>query len=125
MKRLKRASVDRKYELIRNAVLGRDSVSAWYHGHLRLFSPFLLGTKADDPHVLGYQFGGTADKPLGPEGDQENWRCLRVAGLTRVKLLPGTWHAVPKGKGFQHCIDQVDVWADSPTSATHRRRRAA
>src|ERR1700694_5123906 len=45
----------RKYELIRNAVLERASLSAWYQGHLRLFSPFLLGTKASDPHVLGYQ----------------------------------------------------------------------
>jgi hypothetical protein len=123
--RLRTASDNRKYDLIRKAVVGKDSVSAWYHGHLRLFSPFLLGTKGGDPHVLGYQFGGTSEKTLGPEGDPRNWRCLRLAELIRIKLLPGTWHAVPNGKGFQHCIDRVDVWAESPPSAAHVLRRAA
>ena len=125
IERLPKASVDRKYDLIRNAVLARDSVSGWYQGHLRLFSPFLLGTKAGDPHVLAYQFGGTSEKPLRPEGDPKNWRCLRVAELTKIKLLPGTWHAVPKGKGFQNCIDLVDVRADIRPSARHTVRRAA
>src|SRR5207248_4988295 len=42
---------DRTYSLIRNAVLERNNLRAWYKGHLRLFSPFILGTKAGDPHV--------------------------------------------------------------------------
>ena len=122
---LRAASIGRKYDLIRNAVLGRDSLSAWYKGHLRLFSPFLLGTKAGDPHVLGYQFGGTSEQPLRPEGDPKNWRCLRLAELTSIKLLPGTWHAVQKGNNLQHCIDHVDVWAGSPHLAKDDLRRAA
>jgi hypothetical protein len=125
LNRLRTASGDRNYNLIRSAVLERDSISAWYQGHLRLFSPFLLGTKTGDRHVLGYQFGGTSEQPLQPEGDQKNWRCFRVDELTRITLLPGTWHAVKKGKGFQYCIDQVDVWADSPASARPALRRAA
>ena len=125
VKLLRTARTGVKYDLIRDAVLGRDSVSAMYQGHLRLFSPVLLGTKRGEPHVLGYQFGGTSEKPLGPEGDSKNWRCLRVAGLTNVKLLPGTWHTVPKGKGIQHCIDQVDVRSDSALPATRVLRRAA
>jgi hypothetical protein len=80
---------DPKYALIRNAVLARDNVSAWYQGHLRLISPFVLGTKGGDPHVLGYQFGGTSHRELAPEGSEENWRCLRVSELTEVKVLPG------------------------------------
>ena len=116
---------DPAYVLIRNAVLARDNVSAWYQGHLRLISPFVLGTKAGDPHVLGYQFGGTSHRALAPEGSPENWRCLRVSELTEVKVLPGKWHAPHIGRSFQHCIDQVDVSAGRRPSAKNRLRRAA
>jgi hypothetical protein len=113
------------YELIRNAVLERDCVSAWYQGKLRLFSPVVLGTKTGEPHVLGYQFGGTSRQPLGPDGSPRNWRCLRVSELTDVNLLPGVWHTAGRRKGVQNCIDQVDVSAGRPSSANHRLRRAA
>jgi hypothetical protein len=119
------ARTDGNYGLIRNAVLKKTSLSAWYKGHARFFSPFVLGTKADDPHVLGYQFDGTSEKPLKPEGSTENWRCFRVAELTSVRALPGIWHAVQKGKRFQHCIDHVDVSAGRPPAGKHQLRRAA
>jgi hypothetical protein len=122
---LRAVSSDPTYVLIRNAVLARDNVSAWYQGHLRLISPFVLGTKAGDPHVLAYQFGGTSHRELAPEGSQENWRCLRVSELTEVKVLPGMWHAPHIGRSFQHCIDQVDVSAGRPPSARSRLRRIA
>jgi hypothetical protein len=122
---LRAAANDANYDLIRSAVLNRNSLSAWYKGHLRLFSPFLLGTRAGDPHVLGYQFDGTSEKALAPEGSPENWRCLRVAELTQVAAIPGIWHAAPKGKGHQHCIDKVDVSAYRPLAGKHLLGRAA
>lgn len=124
-RRLRVAPTLPKYDLIRNAVLARDSVSALYQGHLRLLSPFVLGTKAGEAHVLAYQFGGTSHKVLAPDGSPENWRCLRVSELTEVNVLPGMWHAPRKGRSFQHCIDQVDVRAGRPASATRRLRSAA
>jgi len=126
LKSLPVARYGRKYDLIRGAVINRNSLSAWYKGHLRIFSPFLLGTKAGDPHVLGYQFDGTSEEPLSPAGSQENWRCLRVPDLTKVKVLRGVWHAVPKGvKGHQNCIDQVDVAAHLPLAGKRQLRRVA
>lgn len=125
MRSLRAASTQPKYDLIRNAVLDRDSVSALYQGHLRIFSPVLLGTKAGEPHVLGYQFGGTSHQPLRPEGSPENWRCLRVSELADVNVLPGIWHIAGKRQGSQNCIDQVDVSAGRPSSALQRLRRAA
>lgn len=124
-RRLRAIPADAKYDLIRNAVLARTSVSAWYQGHLRLLSPFVLGTKAGDPHVLAYQFGGTSHKKLAPDGSPENWRCLHLSELTEVNVLPGMWHAPRRGRSFQHCVDQVDVTAGLPPSAAHRLRRAA
>jgi hypothetical protein len=114
-----------KYELIRNAVVERDCVSAWYQGKLRLFSPVVLGTKAGEPHVLAYQFGGTSRQPLGPDGSPRNWRCLRVSELTEVNLVPGVWHTTGRRKGAQNCIDQVDVAAGRPSPTRQRHRRAA
>jgi len=126
LKSLQPARYGRKYDLIRKAVIERNSLSALYKGHLRIFSPFLLGTKAGDPHVLGYQFDGTSEKPLAPEGSSENWRCLRVAELTKINVLPAIWHPVPKGgKGHQNCIDQVDVSAYRPAAGRQQLRRAA
>lgn len=114
-----------KYDLIRNAVLERDSVSAWYQGHLRLFTPVLLGTKVGEPHVLGYQFDGTSHQPLGPDGSPRNWRCLRVSELTDVNLLPGVWHKAGRRKGVQNCIDQVDVSAFRRSEGQRHLGRAA
>jgi hypothetical protein len=125
VRRLRAVSTDPKYVLIRNAVLARDNVSAWYQDHLRLISPFVLGTKAGDPHVLGYQFGGTSRKPLAPEGSPENWRCFRVSELTEITALPGMWHAPHIGRSFQHCVDQVDVSAGCTPSAKNWLRPAA
>jgi hypothetical protein len=122
---LRAVPADPKYDLIRNAVLAQDSFSAWYQGHLRLLSPFVLGTKAGEPRVLAYQFGGTSHKVLAPDGSPENWRCLRVSELTEVNVLPGMWHAPRKGRSFQHCVDQVHVTAGRPPSATQRLRSAA
>ena len=122
---LRAVPTDATYLLIRNAVLTRANVSAWYQGHLRLISPFVLGTKAGDPHVLGYQFGGTSHRALAPEGSPETWRCLRVSELTEVKALPGIWHAPHIGRSYQNCIDQVDVSAGRPSSPKNRPRRAA
>ena len=113
------------YDLIRNAVLERDSLSARYQGHLRIFSPVLLGTKEGEPHVLGYQFDGTSHQPLRPDGSPENWRCLRVSELTDLNVLPGIWHIAGKRKGSQNCIGQVDVSAYRPSPGRHQLRRAA
>lgn len=126
VRRLRVPRNDHKYDVIRKAVLERNSLSGWYKGHLRVFSPFLLGTKAGDPHVLGYQFDGTSEQPLGPDGSLENWRCLRVAELTKIKVLPGVWRAVPKGsKGHQSCLDRVDVYAHMPSAGKRQLRKAA
>jgi hypothetical protein len=124
-RQLRAAPMEQKYDLIRNAVLARFSLSALYEGHLRLFSPFVLGRKAGDPHVLAYQFGGTSHKKLAPDGSPENWRCLRVSELTELNLLPGAWHGPRKGRSAQHCIDQVDVSASRPSSGKSQVRRAA
>ena len=122
---LRAASPEPKYDLIRNAVLERDSISALYQGHLRIFSPVLLGTKAGEPHVLGYQFDGTSHQPLRPDGSPENWRCLRVSELTEVNVLPGIWHIAGERKGSQNCIDQVDVSAYRRSAGERQPRRAA
>ncbi len=118
------AKLKSKYELIRSAVLERDCVSAWYQGKLRLFSPVVLGTKAGEPHLLGYQFGGRSRQPLGPDGSPRNWRCLRVSELSDVNLVPGVWHTAGRRQGVQNCIDQVDVSAGRSPSAAQRLRRA-
>lgn len=114
-----------KYGLIRGAVLGHNSIEAWYDGRRRLFSPILLGTRAGEQHVLAYQYGGSSEEPLGPDGSPKNWRCLRVSQLTRIRVIPGVWHITPKGHGHQTCMDQIDAAAYRPSPARRRLRRVA
>jgi len=100
------------YDLIRKAALNLDSISARFEGHVRLFSPHVLGTKHGEWQVLGYQFAGTSPKALGPQGSPLNWRCFPIEKLTDVTLVAGTWRSPSQfGTHHEHCIDVIDVSA--------------
>lgn len=100
------------YDLIRSAAVNLDSISARFEGHVRLFSPHVLGTKKGESRVLGYQFGGTSHRGLGPQGSLMNWRCFPIDKLTDVALIAGTWRSPSRfGTDHEHCIDEVDVSA--------------
>ena len=100
------------YDLIRKALLNLDSLSAVYEGRSRVFSPHILGATDTEERVLGYQFGGESASGLSPAGSQSNFRCFRVAQLTSLELVAGTWRS-PSDIGSRpgHCIHEVDVSA--------------
>jgi hypothetical protein len=100
------------YALIREAALNLDSIEAIYEGHLRRFSPHIVGARRGERRVLAYQFGGTSRSGLGPDGSADNWRCFPVDELTNVLLIAGSWRS-PTTFGTQpeQCIDVVDVRA--------------
>ena len=62
-------TIDEIHQLIRRAVISRRSVFAFYNGHDRLFCPHRLGRNRDgELRALCYQYGGTSESGLEPEG---------------------------------------------------------
>lgn len=104
------------YSLIRQAVLNKQQVVAWYNGHRREMCPHVLGTSKDGrEQALFYQFGGTSQRGLGPDGSDENWRCLPLEGLSDVFVREGPWHTERSPYSSQYdsrkqdCVASVDV----------------
>jgi hypothetical protein len=111
------------YDTIREAIRHKRQIVATYRGHRREMCPHVIGVKSgkpatlgrrgrpgkpathDEAHVFCYQFGGTSDRVLGPDGSGDNWRCIAIAELTNVRVRPGRWHTAPQGSHSQTCID--------------------
>jgi hypothetical protein len=97
--------VNEIYTLVRQALEERRQVHATYAGHRRLLCPHVIGTKAGEPRVLFFQFGGTSARGLAPGGA---WRCLPIAGLSDVSVEDGEWHTKRHSQP-QTCIDEIDL----------------
>jgi uncharacterized protein with PIN domain len=107
------------YKEFIKAILGRKQISCTYDGHPRELCPHVLGHNKEGEEVsLVLQFGGTSTTPL-PRGGQ--WKCLKLAKVSDVRLRDGRWY---EGRGHarrQRCVDSVDydVNPHSPYNPKH------
>ena len=97
------------YDIIRQAILGKEQVIAIYNCHTREMCPHTLGTKDGRAQALFYQFGGSSSSGLGSDGSGNNWRCIPISGLTNVSTQAGDWHTAPNYSRDQTCVDVIDV----------------
>lgn len=99
------------YDLVRQAIIEKKQVHATYGGHHREMCPHVIGTKAGSTQAqaLFYQFGGTSQSGLKPEG---NWRCIPISGLSNVEVHDGEWHTGYSHSRPQTCVDIIDVAVD-------------
>ncbi len=51
---------------------------------------------------------------LGPDGSDDNWRCMFVHELSNVTVTAGDPHTAPTHSQEQTCVDVVDVEAFYP-----------
>jgi hypothetical protein len=101
---------DETYELVRHAILTKQHISAYYHGHYREMCPHVLGTKNGRRQALCYQFGGSSSSGLAPAGSTANWRCVIIDQLQDVAVSAGdSWHTAPNHSRPQTCVDYIDV----------------
>lgn len=109
------------YAILTVAIRERRLVQATYDGFGRVLQPHLVGYSDGTPMLHAYQVGGESHEPLEEPGSPKNWRCFRIALLTDVQLVDGSWIAFPEGHGgHQHCIGQIDWpashgWMDDST----------
>lgn len=75
--------------------------------------PHVLGWKDDRERGLFYQYGGESESGLSPLGSAENWRCMFIDEMSRVRVVEGPWRTAFDGLHGQTCIDEVDVSASS------------
>jgi hypothetical protein len=99
------------YEIVKDAIQNRKTVTATYHGLIRVMSPHVLGRKRGREQALFYQFAGESKSGLGPDGDPENWRCMFLDELSSVSSsdAKGEWHSAPNHSRPQTCVDSIDV----------------
>lgn len=106
-------TVEDIYSLIRNAVMRRSPIAAFYEGHRRLLCPHRLGkNNAGQLRVLCYQYGGGSRSGLARSGSPDNWRCIAVEKLSRVEMVDGSWHTGPNHSRHQTCVPDLDVDAE-------------
>jgi hypothetical protein len=109
------------YEQLREAILTRQQVVAYYGGHERVFCPHILGWKDGAERCLVYQFAGSSRSGrIGP-GSPDSWRCLRVEEVQIVRLQAGPWYTGPSHERTQRCLDTVDVDSEKPETLKRAR----
>src|ERR1700685_584486 len=80
-------TVEEIYRLVGAAEANKHTIEAIYQGRLRLFCPHRLGRDREGRvRVLCYQYGGESGSGLQPVGSPENWRCMALEKLSRVKV---------------------------------------
>lgn len=92
------------YALIKQALLAKQPIRAWYKGQPREMCPHVLGWKHGRPHGLFYQFGGGTNS-----GGLPQWRCMNIEELSRVEIVNGAWHTSTGHSRPQTCVDDIDA----------------
>ena len=92
------------YDLFRNAILSEQQVVCFYDGRARELCPHIIGTnKRGEEVVLAWQFAGESSGPL------PQWRCLRLANVSRARAREGRWHEGRSHLSTQSCVSEIDL----------------
>ena len=97
------------YEVIKQAIINKSSISATYQGYYREMCPHVIGTKNGRQQALFYQFGGESSSGHISPNSKANWRCMPVDELSNVQATNQGWHTVDSHSSTQSCVDMIDV----------------
>ncbi len=90
------------YNIIREVIKKKGSLSGTYEGFYREFSPHKLGMGKHGQMVLIYQFGGTSSS------GRLGWKCMLVNQIRNLSKINGWYTGTTKG-GKQTCVKTIDV----------------
>ena len=97
------------YEVIKQAIINKSSISATYKGYYREVSPHVIGTKNGRKQALFYQFGGESSSGAILPNAKSNWRCMPISELSNVSPINKGWHTVNSHSTAQSCVDTIDA----------------
>lgn len=106
-------TVEDIYRLVWTAIASKQPISAIYKERPRLFCPHRLGRNhAKQLRVLCYQYGGESESGLAPIGSPDNWRCIALEKLRRIKLVEDSWKTAPNHSRPASCVIDADIDAE-------------
>jgi len=106
-------TVEDIYRLVWTSVRSRKPLEASYHGRLRRLCPHRLGrNSAGELRVLCYQYGGESESGLQGRGSPDDWRCMVLEKLSRVKLLDDDWRTASNHSRPASCVVKADIDAE-------------
>jgi hypothetical protein len=97
---------DKYYDVLCNALKQRLSLTIYYQGHKREVCPYVLGVKAGLRQCLFFQFAGSSEPELPPEGE---WKCIPLNELKIFRLYVGPCQHSNSNLRPDHCMDAVDM----------------
>src|SRR5205823_1927325 len=104
------------YETMKHAVLAKKPVVIVREGVEQFVCPHVIGTKYNKKtgelyeSTLVYQYGGPSDRGLGPDGSDQNWRCIPLHQIDSVRIVEGKWHTVSQlPTSRSTCVDNIDA----------------
>lgn len=97
------------YEVIKQAIINKSSISATFKGYHREMSPHVIGTKNGRKQALFYQFGGESSSGTISPNSKANWRCMPISELSNVQSIDKGWHTINGHSATQTCVDMIDV----------------
>lgn len=103
--------MERNYEMLREAILGKQTMVGMYQERERRFAPHAIGLGKDGfPRVLVYQYGGESSKGLAADlPERDKWRCLVVTDLSDLALDDHEWATAENHSEPSTCIKELDV----------------
>ncbi len=107
-------TVEEIYRLVWNAVANKRPIEATYGGRSRWLCPHRLGrNKHGELRVLCYQYGGQSASGLQYPTSEENWRCLTLEKMGKVKFRAhDKWHTAPNHSRRTSCVIEADIDAE-------------
>jgi hypothetical protein len=76
----------------------------FYDGRARELCPHIIGAnKRGEEVVLAWQFAGESSGPL------PQWRCLKLANVSRARTREGRWYGGGSHLSTQSCVSEIDL----------------
>ena len=100
--------VKSNYDLIKEAILKKKSITCDYKGYSRKMSPHVLGTKNGREHALFYQYAGESESDLSLD-PSHNWRCIFVDQIENLTINDDEFYTFKNHSQRQTCVDIIDV----------------
>lgn len=100
------------YTIVRNAIINKQQIFAFYNGYYREMCPHSIGTKNGRKQGLFYQFGGNSSSGSIVPGSLNNWRCIPIDGLINIEVKEGMWYSANNHSIPSTCVDVIDVEVD-------------
>lgn len=97
------------YEILKEAIEQKKSVSCTYDGYSRKMSPHTLGKNGERMNVLSVQYGGYTSK--GPI-IKDDWKCLHLDKIMGLSINSDSFHTLDNHSQQQRCIEVVLVVID-------------